>query len=543
MNNTFNNFEALNSTTYNIDERINDQYESLLEGIRRSFNEETLKQEPLFETNVSDLYDIFLDNLPINARQHHNCRTCRNFVNRYGTLVRINDEAELEPVMWKYAPTFFKPAVEAVRNIVKNSRVTGVFFTSERRFGTPKTGPWTHMSVDVPKFMIYNSRLLTSFQKSAEKLEDFKMLQNAVNTYSIETVEAAVNLLRSDSMYRREKILGIAEWFLDTIKVAKHNPKRHNIIWKRVATAPVGFCHISSSMIGTLLDDISEGMSLEAVQRRFNEKMNPLKYQRPQVAPSAGNVERAEKIIAELGLENSLKRRFARLDEIETIWKPAGKNYRLVSNTVPSAVFADIKTKDSYSSKRNHEYIPQSTMTWSKFQRTILPNAKKIELDIYSGANSYAAIVTAEDLNSPPIVRWDTEESRNPFSWYLYSGKSYASEWNLRGISRAEVTAITLQPNLWQPGYEHNGEGVFFILKGCKDPNNRSSALFPEIMRSELREVRSTIEAYSKQHKLGGYDEASACGLLLQSSSDSWKCVLHVTTDVGVSIYKLDRWY
>lgn len=536
------NDEVFNSINYNTYNRASDEYKSLLEGIRKSFDEETLKQEPLFETTTLDLYDIFLDNLPIDARQHYNCRTCRNFVNRYGGLVRITDDGELEPVMWKYAPSFFKPAVDAVCNAVKNSRITSVFITSERRLGTPKTGYWTHISVDVPKFMIFNNRLLNSYQKSAEKLEDFKMLQNAVNEYSIKTVESAVNLLRSDSMYRGEKILGIAEWFLEVIKITKGNPKRPNILWKRVATAPAGFCHISASMIGTLLDDISDGMDLESVQNRFNAKMNPLKYQRPQVAPTAGNVERAEKIVSELGLENSLKRRFARLDEIETIWRPAGKTYTLVTSTTPSAVFTDIKTKESYSSKRDRAYTPQTTMTWSKFQRTVLPVAKKIELDVCIGLNTYAAIVTAEDPNSPPIVRWDTEEHRNPFSWYLYSGKSYASEWNLRGISRAEVTGISLQPNLWQPGYEQSGEGVFFILKNCKDPNNRSSALFPEVLRGELREVRSTIEAYSKQHKLSGYDEASACGLLLQSSRDDWKCVLHVTTDVGVSIYKLDRW-
>ena len=533
--------EVLNSINYNTYDRASDEYESLLEGIRKSFDEETRKQKPLFETNTSDLYDIFTNNLPSDARQIHDCRTCRNFVNRYGGLVRINDDDELEPVMWKYAPSFYKPAVDAVYNAVKNSKITGVFITSERRLGTPKTGYWTHMSVDVPKFMVFNNRLLNSYQKSAEKYEDFKMIQNAVNEYSIKTVESAVNLLRSDSMYRGEKVLGIAEWFLDVLKVAKGNPKRSNILWKRVATAPAGFCHISASMIGTLLDDISDGMDLESVRNRFNAKMNPLKYQRPQAAPTAGNVEQAEKIIAELGLENSLKRRFARLDEIDTVWRPAGKTYTLVTSTTPSAVFADIKTKESYSSKRDRAYTPQTTMTWSKFQRTVLPNAKKIELEIGIGVNTYAAIVTAEDPNSPPIIRWDTEEHRNPFSWYLYSGKSYPSEWNL-STSRAEVTGIALQPNLWQPGYEHNGEGVFFILNGCKDTHNRSSALFPEILRGELREVRSTIEAYSKQHKIGGYDEASACGLLLQSSRDDWKCTLHVTTDVGVSIYKLDRW-
>jgi len=525
---------------HEIQERSGDRYDFLLEDIRKSFNESVAdEKEPLFVTNVTDLYDVFLNNLPEYARQHYNCRTCRNFVNKYGTIVHIDDEGDIEPVMWKRTPIFFGEAVKAVRNAVKKSRVIGVFITDEKRLGTPKTGIWNHMAVDVPKGMISKDRLNNPFQKSAEKLEDFKMLQSAVTKYHIETIETAVNLLRSDSMYRGEKILGIAEWFLDVKKVVNGNSKRHNILWKKVATAPVGFCHVSSSMIGTLLDDIAEGMSFETVQRRFNEKMNPLKYQRPQVAPSAGNVARAEKIVAELGIANSLKRRFARLDEVETIWTPSYEE----PNTASTGVFAGVKTKENAVKKQSNLYASQTTMTWEKFRRTVLPIAKKIEFDIeITGTNSYAAIVTAEDHDAPPIIMWDTEEHRNPFSWYMYANGSFSSEWNLPSSGYVEVTGITLQPNLWQPGYEHLSEGVFFILKGCKDPKHSGSSLFPEVLRNELREVRATIEAYSKQHNLSGYDEASACGLCFQNSSKNCKCNLRVTTDVGVSMYKLDRW-
>jgi hypothetical protein len=124
----------------------------------------------------------------------------------------------------------------------------------------------------------------------------------------------------------------------------------------------------------------------------------------------------------------------------------------------------------------------------------------------------------------------------------MYSGGSTASQWNLPSSCYIEVAGITLQPNMWQPGYEHIGEGVIFILKGCKDSMNKSPGLFSEVMRGELREVRATIEAYSKAHKLEGYDEASACGLCLQSGNNDWSCSLRVTTDVGVAIYNLDRW-
>lgn len=533
-----------NNSTASPDDRPDDGYDHLLQGIRMSFLDSLGKDnsEPLFTTNASNLYDIFLDNLPSEARQHYNCNACRHFVNRYGGLVTIDEEGYIYPVMWNLdCPDIFLEAVLKVYEAVKHSIVNGVFITSDKRLGIPKTGVWTHMAVDVPKKMIYKGRIDTAQQKMAEKAEDYRMLRDAIFKYSTATVESAVNILRSETLYRSEKTLGIAEWFLKVTKDAANNKKRFsNIVWRYAATAPTGFCHISSSMIGTLLDDIVEGFSFDTIKRRFDEKMNPLKYQRPQTAPSIGNVKRAEEIVAKLGIANSLKRRFARLDEIETIWKPM--ETKTVS-TGKGGVFAGVKTKESMATINQVSIVTErSTMTWEKFKRTVLPNARKMELIVGHGSNNYSAIITAEDYDAPPIILWDTEEHRNPFNWYLYSGGSSPSKWNLKP-GYVEVTGITLQPNLWQPGYEYQGNGVMFILKDCKDTVNRSSALFPETLRSELREVRSTIEAYSRDNELTGYEEASACGLCLQASNKrDWDCTLRVTTDVGVGIYKLDRW-
>lgn len=519
-------------------DRSSDCYEHLLEGIIRSFNEEVKAgKEPLFTTDVKNLYELFLDNLPAEARQHYNCNACRSFVNHYGGLVRIDCKGNLHPVMWKYAPVFFDTAVHAISEKVTKADVTGMFVTDLKRLGIPKTGPWYHMAVDTPKSMILNSRLNTAGQAAAEKLEDHRMLLEAVNKYKTATVETAVNLLRSGSLYRSEKFLGIAEWLLTVMQAAKGKRKIKKILWPKVATAPAGFCHISSSMIGVLLDEIEAGSNFDTIQRKFNEKVDPLKYQRPQAAPTIGNVAQAEKIVAKLGIKNSLLRRFARLDELETLWKPRPQ----APTTVQGGVFSGIKVKGAEQKAANGVTTPPTTMTWEKFQRTVLPRAKKIEYYAGHQAQNFSAIVTAVDPDAPPIINWDTEENRNPFTWYVYAGGSYPGNWGL-SQGYTEVTGVVLQPNMWRTGYDHHGKSVFFILKNCKDQNNRASSLFPEHLKGELREVRSTIEAYSKSHPLAGFDEASACGIRLQGGSQFWDCTLRVTTDVGVSIYNLDRW-
>ena len=524
--------------------RQDDGYDALLAGIRRSFEEHAKGgDEPLFTTNAAGLYDMILAALPADARQHYNCRTCRNFVDRFGGLVRIGDQGEIYPVMWDYAPVFFAKAVAAVLVEVENAKVTGVFVTDERRLGTPNTGSWTHMAVDVPKKMIYTGRVKNAYQQAAEKAEDFKMLTNAIGKYRKETVETALKLLRSESLYRSEKVLGVAEWFLGVLNETdgKRSRLRSNIVWKKVATAPVGFCHVSSSMIGTLLDDIEAGYDFDTVSRKFSEKMNPLKYQRPQAAPSAGNVAQAEKLVAKLGIENSLKRRFARLDELQTLWTPRPEKKAAATT---GGVFAGVATKQSATKRKTNDVAaPIVTMTWEKFQRTVLPMALKIEFNVTGKDDNFSAIVTAADPDAPPIIQWDSEDDRNPFNWYVYHNGSAPGNWGLR-MGWVEVTGVVLQPNLWKPGFEHNGQSVFFILKDCKDHRYRGSgaALFPEVLKADLHEVRATIEAYSRTAVIEGYDESSACGIRCQANAKWWDYTFRVTTDLGVTTYKLDRW-
>ena len=528
-------------------QRENDGYGELLAGIRQEFDKSTKDgSTPLFTTNAGDLYGLLLDGIPEEARQHYNCNACRYFVNRYGGLVKIDEKTGKQtPVMWpEKAPDFFSDAVKKIRRKVSAATVTGVFITSERQLGTPVTGSWEHMAVKVPEPMVHRKRLKNAFQEAAEKAEDYGLLASAIGKYRTETVETAVNLLRSEALYRNENVLGMAEWFLEVLQLVKEkrgarNRATRNIIWYKAATAPVGFCHISSNVIGTLLDDIAAGYDFNTVSRKFAEKMNPLQYQRPQAAPSAGNVAQAERIVEKLGIANSLKRRYARLDEIRTIWRPMPAKK---AGGVSAGVFARVATKEQQRETPNAMSGPTVTITWEKFRRTVLGSARKIEFYVPGKEDCYTAILTAEDQEAPPIILWDAEENRNPFSWYVYSGGSAPSRWNLLP-GYVEVTGVTLQPNLWQPGYEYRGASVIFILKGAKDRDRRSTglALFPEVLKSELHEVRSTIEAYSKSEKLGGADEASACGVRLQKGLN-WNAQFRVTTDIGTTIYKLDRW-
>lgn len=531
---------------------LDQQYENLLVSVNRGFTARTIDAKTrLYTTDAENLFDIYLTSLSssIEGRQHHTCNACRRFIERFGGLVTIGEDGALSSAVWSVdaeATTdhpYYAPAIAQMQAVVEHARVTGVFYTSESTWGQPRTGEWTHFSVAPGQHLIHKSRVLSSFQATAEKREDYRTMITALNEFTLSTVETAVTLLKTESLYRSEKCLGVAEWLRDLIvarDAAKNTRVKENLLWRAVATAPAGFAHPRSSMIGTLLEDIASGLSFDDVKAKFAAKMHPLLYQRPQAAPSAGTIHQAEKIVEQMGIAPSLERRFARLDELLALWKP--------SNTadVPSngGVFGHLQPKSAKPAS-SPMLASCGPMTWEKFARTVLPEAEGIAVYVPTGSANFAAYLTAQHADAPPILQWDRDDLRNPVSWYLYNGGSSASQWGLTPGSWAKVTAVSAQPSSWHAPHEHQGAGVLFVIDGAKDHRNERSGncLFPECLKSELHAVRSVIEAYSRRASIGGFDEASACGLMLQKSSRFGNGHrVRVTTKGTTLEYTIDRW-
>ncbi|MDB5870231.1 MAG: hypothetical protein JWP96_2563 [Polaromonas sp.] len=297
-------------------------------------------------------------------------------------------------------------------------------------------------------------------------------------------------------------------------------------------------------MIGTLLADIAAGRQFEEVSRRFADKMHPLQYQRPQAAPTAGAIAAAEKIIQQLDAAGSLARRFARLDEVQALWKPDPEKNVVgaggVVGQLKKGVFAHLNLKDAAPATGGMK-IPPQVMTWEKFQRTVLPGAERIEFCALERHDSYSSLVTAVHADAPPILQWDREDRRNPVSWYFWHGGSTAAQFGLKAGKFHPVAAIALKPSMWNGGHEHQGEGVMFIIKGAKDSRRPSACLFPEMLKAEFHGVRSVLEAYSKGARMESADQASAAGVMLQKGQ-SWDALVRVGSNGRSLDYKLGRW-
>lgn len=490
---------------------------------------------PLFQTDADEaaLWDAYLTNLPEERRQHYNCHCCRHFIQRFGGLVTIDENGRQRSALWSFnPPTFFLRAVERLHVLVKNAKVTGVFLSADKVLGTLRTKEWSHLAAHNPK--PHSNPLFTAGQVVAEKLEDYKMLCHGLADYSRDTVEQAVRVLKADAVYRSEKALGIAEWFLKLHEAIRDNPKaKRNLTWLAVATAPPGFCHVRSTMISTLLDDINSGLDFDGIARRWKDKMHPLQYQRPTAAPKEGAIKQAEELVAKLGLERSLLRRYATLDDVlAKLWVPR----ELPDAPKSGGVF------DHLRNQRKPEAIelPTTKITWEKFQRTVLGNVLQMEIAVPS-RGGFCGLMTAADPEAPAIIQWDGLEGhpRNPVSWYYWHGGSPASQWGL-SPGWNKVTCVFLNPSKWQEPdkAKHQKTTIHFAIAGCVESRADSLALFPEILKAEFHGIRSVIEAHSKTGAGQGAENGTANGLTFDGSGE---VTLRVRTADGLANYTIDR--
>jgi hypothetical protein len=492
---------------------------------------------PLFTTSATPeaLWDTYLSGFPESQRQYYNCHSCRKFVQNYGGLVSIDETGKAFPLLWGWndVPSFFLASTDHLRVLVESSKVTGIFLSSDEVWGTPVTTvtkipgvvtTWSHLHGRPSE--VFASKVQSAYQGMAEKLEDYGMLHRAVADYSHDVALQAVRVLSASVLTRSEKTHGVAEWF------ASIHHKNPNQRWLAVATAPVGFCHVRTTMIATLLDDILAKTPFDEISRKWAEKMNPTVYRRPTAEASEGAIVAAEKLVEKLGCAKSLERRFALLSDVLSFaWtsKPTTKN-----DSKNDGVFGHLK-KDK--SVKDIE-LPAVAITWEKFARTVLADDQDIEVLVPSYGNFYG-LVTATHADSPAVIQWDGLEGqlRNPASIYLYNNGSYASHWKLTP-GWTKVTGIFLNPSHWQDAakFKHFGQCVCFTIAGAKDEHVRGIAMFPEIMRSEFHGISRVIEKNSNSQKLTGTAEANANGLLFGNGNP-------VTVRVnGNASYTIDRW-
>ena len=504
----------------------------------------------LFRTSADTgyLWQIYLEELPEAERQVHTCYACRRFMQQFGGLVAIAEDNTLVPAFWDvdHVPKFYAPMIAELAGQVRAAIVMGLFLTEEKDIGRPVTGIWEHLAVssdgvwdkDPPK---RNGALLTNINS----------IRHFLGEVRLETLVQAEKIIEIEALPRSERFLEPVGW-LRRLKTdfehTKHHQHRAHLLWRRVALAPEGFCHPRTSVLATLFADLEDGsMTFEQIRQAFARKVDPTRYQRPTAAPTAGQIEQAERIVAELNLKPSLGRRYATVEDIpQWLWKASeaekepmdvdGKAFNLVRPRGQSQFPNMAKPLD----------IPAVVMTWERFAAVVMPDAIEIELMVRAHTRAWLALTTAVDPEAMPILKWDRPRARNPFAWFVKALGWDPELWGLAPGARKLVGIVEL-PTLWGPRpLKELGAGVVLIPEGvqCKTPP-ANLCLFPEHLISDLHGVRQTIEAYSQQNELAGAEAANAVGLDVRSAIPYgvYPFDLRVLNPTGWTMYRVDRWH
>ena len=448
-----------------------------------------------------DLYAVFLQHLPNTLRQQHRCRACQEFVNRHGHLAVVAPNGSITSLIWPEGLSrgnVYGKSLQACRREALRHKIVAQFFVDRGgpyTLGEPETGPWKHLharlSGDNP---LIRSAIVDNgaAQRRAASIEEWGMVDRALRDYSVGVMERALTLMADPRMNGVDKFKAPLNWLLSLARNYSIMASGKNVIWQANAMVPVGFKHIRGSALAVLLDGMKLNVSVEKLIDTWNRTVDGVNYQRPKAPPKEGNVVAAAKAFKDAGLEPALARRFALVQEVETLWHavPApsgGERYGAFAGVIGAAA-GKKRPGSSQISQRAR------TMSWTKFERDLLSVAARLSTVARPRAN-YMGFMTAVNANAQCLFKYGHHVSS-----YAYDKPSSAARWNLEPGLQTNITAICRMPWQWQrcsPKMEELGRGILLALEGCVDKNLSTQVLFPVLMRGDLHPYRATIEAYS----------------------------------------------
>tara|TARA_Y100000310_G_scaffold65199_1_gene60705 strand:+ start:1614 stop:3644 length:2031 start_codon:yes stop_codon:yes gene_type:complete len=379
----------------------------------------TLDKKFMWELYLSSFKDG--DNEIYKERTEHDCQCCHSFIKHFGNVVAIQDGKvvtvwDVEDVGEKY-----QPVVDALAEYVRSYRVSEVFTTETRKFGTVKnlaqteeggTITWHHFHAALPKTIKTYKKDTIGTQRG--QLRDTRnVLHRSLEEISLTATETILELIAQRSLYKGEEWDAVLRKFRTLQKEYATTEEKELYCWtKSLEVGPV-VGRIRSHSIGTLLTNLSEGMPLDTAVKKYEAIVAPHNYKRPKAIFTKSMVKAAAKQVEELGLGDSLARRHAVLDDI-TLPNIIFANPDATRIMGGGDAFAELATE---ASGKPQDFSRLDEVGVDTFVKKILPTATSVELYLENGQTpNMVSLVAPQHAEAPSMFKWD-----NPFSW-SYAG-------------------------------------------------------------------------------------------------------------------------
>lgn len=444
----------------------------------------TSSTEHLFVTSVSKdaLWDTYLASFPEGAdpifreRTEHDCQCCKHFIRACGNAVAIVD-SKIISVFDVEIDGFYQVVADALSALVKSQPIVDVFLHHERNLGTDfnfdgkdpnKVIKWHHFHYKLPEKFV-NSRDRDSVL--GRHRDNRQVLARSLQEITLDAAQTVLDLIDQNSLYRGQEHRAMVQMFIDLKKEydGTDASARDAFLW--ATAAHIGqSSKIKNTVIGTLLSDLSSDTPLDVAVTAFEKKVAPENYKRPTALITQSMIKKAQETVADLGIEDSLRRRYAVADDI----------------TINNVLFADRSAKakmgvfDELASaiKVDPDKLSKvEEVTINAFVATILPKVNKVEILVENRhQNNFMSLIAPVFGDAPNILKWD-----NNFSW-AYSGEVTDSikervkraGGNVHGVLRCSLSWFNFD-DLDIHVIEPNGDKIFYRKKlsyltgGCLD--------------------------------------------------------------------------
>lgn len=374
----------------------------------------------------------------------HTCSCCKQFVRNIGNLVTIKQGVvqtvwALEGLEYPY-----NVVAASMDAYVKAQPVVDLWSSELHMYGAVQTlqqakdGPvtrWNHFFGRVAGH--HHSRTPASVQGTYRT--SASVLARGLGELKTEALDTVLGLIADANLYRGEEHLPALTAFrgLQAQHLAADPVTQQLLAWENAESFAARF---RNTVIGTLVQDISDGVPLDQAVGSFESKVAPTNYRRPKTLVTPAMVAAAVAQIQEVGLEPALHRRHANITDV-TI-----NNVLWADRTAAAHMKSPLETlllSGAKASAKKGKAAPEGAMGIDEFCRDVLPQATGLEVWL-DGAhrNRLMSLTAPVHADAPPLFKWD-----NGFAW-SYAGGVTDSIKERVGKAGGNITNATLRVSL-----------------------------------------------------------------------------------------------
>lgn len=383
----------------------------------------------LFEVTLDkdQVWNHYLDSFPAGTnnlfreRREYDCNCCKQFIRDVGRVVTFVNGKRVS--IWDIqVPGYYQTVVDALSVLINTAPVGDQFLHFQAKVGTAQSNvlesvdgeakvvTYNHFHAVLPQEVVKpNASIASTLSESRSNVQVF---ERSLKELSLDAAETILELNAQGSLYRGNEQIASVTLFIEMKNKYDALPEdqKEGFVW----TQGLKLGHrgkFRNSAIGTLLEDLSGGMDIESAVKRWEKVMAPANYKRPTALVTEAMIKKAQEKVQELGLMDSLPRRYAVLEDL----------------TVNNVLFADRNTQkatdvfgDLLKGAKKPVKGPSNVeeISIEKFIRDVLPTATSIEALVENRhTGNFVSLVAPVYADAPNMLKWN-----NNFSW-SYNGE------------------------------------------------------------------------------------------------------------------------